>query len=147
MPLRKWGNMAKDVIITISGLQFEAEGNEPVEVISRGEYYSRNGKHFLIYDELSEEEQEISKCILKISEHMVELTKKGSSNVHMLFEENTSNTTYYNTPYGQLIIGISTQEIELKTEEEELELAIRYSLDMNYQYVSDCRLLVNARPI
>lgn len=145
--MRKRGSMTKDVIITISGLQFEAEGNEPVEVISRGEYYFRNGKHFLVYEELSEEEQEISKCVLKISEHVVELTKKGSSNVHMLFEENMSNTTYYNTPYGQLVIGIATQAIEWRAGEEELELEIRYSLDMNYQYVSECELIVKARPV
>lgn len=139
--------MTKDVIISISGLQFETEGNEAVEVISRGEYYFRNGKHFLIYEELSEEEQEVTRCVLKISEDAVELTKKGSSNVHMIFEADETSTTYYSTPYGELIIGITTQEIELKPEEKQLELKIRYSLDMNYQHISECSLHVTAEAV
>lgn len=139
--------MAKDVIISISGLQFETEENEAVEVISRGQYYFRNGKHFLTYEELSEEDREVSRCVLKISEHSTELTKKGSSNVHMVFEEEETNMTYYNTPFGELLIGITTQSIKLAHKEGQLDLEIRYLLDINYQHVSECRLHVCAKAI
>mgnify|MGYP001125801411 FL=1 len=35
--------MTKDVLITVSGLQFETQEDEAVEVVSRGENYFRNG--------------------------------------------------------------------------------------------------------
>ena len=139
--------MTKDVLITVSGLQFEAETEEAVEVISRGEYYCKNGKHYLIYDELSEEEQAVSKCMLKISDRVVELTKKGSINVHILFEEGRTNMTYYSTPYGDLMLGITTHGIEVKEGGQLLTLKLRYVLAMNYQHVSECELRVRVEPL
>ncbi len=139
--------MTKDVLITVSGLQFETETEEAVEVISRGEYYCKNGKHYLIYDELSEEEQAVSKCMLKISEHVVELTKKGNINVHILFEKDRMNMTYYNTPYGDLMLGITTRGIELEESGQLLVLKLKYMLAMNYQHVSECELSVRVEPL
>ncbi len=139
--------MTKDVLITISGLQFEVDSENVLEIVSRGEYYFRNGKHFLIYEEISEEEQQVSKCVLKVSENVVELTKKGSTNVHLLFEKNKSNMTYYNTPFGELILGVATRDIDLFVSEDSLDLRLNYTLDMNYQHVSECELTVKTENI
>lgn len=139
--------MTKDVLITISGLQFEVDSENVLEIVSRGEYYFRNGKHFLIYEEISEEEQQVSKCVLKVSENVVELTKKGSTNVHLLFEKNKSNMTYYNTPFGELILGVATRDIDLFVSEDSLDLKLNYTLDMNYQHVSECELTVKTENI
>ena len=47
--------MTKDVLITISGLQIADDTSaQPVEVITSGEYYCRNGKHYILYDEVME---------------------------------------------------------------------------------------------
>lgn len=47
--------MEKDVLISIRGLQYlmdeESGEQEPVEVMTTGSYYKKNGHHFLIYDE------------------------------------------------------------------------------------------------
>ena len=44
--------MTKDVLIAIKGLQFEeAEDAEEIEVIQRGQYFQRNGAHYLMYEE------------------------------------------------------------------------------------------------
>ena len=139
--------MTKNVIISITGLQFEADADEAIEVVSRGEYYFRNGKHFLIYEELIEEEHEVSRCIMKISDRAVELTKHGASNVHMLFELGNTNMTYYNTPYGELLLTITTRDIQVKEEENHLSLVLHYNLDMNYQHVSECELRVEVEPV
>ena len=40
--------MTKDVLISISGLQFAGgENSEPVEVITSGSYYKKNGRHYI----------------------------------------------------------------------------------------------------
>ena len=139
--------MTKDVIITVSGIQFDVNDGEAVEVVSRGEYFFRNGKHFLVYDEIMEEEQQLTKCILKISENTVELTKQGSSNVHLQFEKNRNNVTYYNTPYGELMLGVTTHALEIREQEQSLVLKLNYSLDMNCQHLSECELTVKAEAV
>ena len=64
--------MTKEVLVSISGLQFELDEKETeaIEVICPGEYYFRNGKHYIIYEELIEEEgiNAVTKCTLKITE-------------------------------------------------------------------------------
>ena len=139
--------MTKNVIISITGLQFEAEVDEAIEVVSRGEYHFRNGKHFLTYEELMEEEAAVNRCVMKISESGVELTKHGVSNVHMLFEKGNTNLTYYNTPYGELLLTIITKDIQIVEEENHLSLVLHYNLDMNYQHVSECELRVEVEAI
>jgi len=49
--------MTKDVLLSIRGLQFvarEEEDIEPVEMITAGDYYKKNGKHYIMYDEVME---------------------------------------------------------------------------------------------
>ena len=47
--------MTKDVLITISGIQtIDGEVNDPIETVTPGEYYFRNGKHYILYDEVQE---------------------------------------------------------------------------------------------
>ena len=58
--------MTKDVLIAIKGMQFEgATDPEEIEVIQRGQYYERNGSHYLLYDEPVEGSSDIIKNRIK----------------------------------------------------------------------------------
>lgn len=94
--------MNKEVIINISGLQLDAGTEEPIELMTTGDYYLKNGKHYVIYDELTDDSQ-VVKNRLKISPKVVEVTKKGASSSHMVFERGKENLTYYDTPFGSLL--------------------------------------------
>lgn len=134
--------MTKDVLITVSGMQFQLHEDEAVEVVSRGEYFFRGGKHFLIYDEPDIDGEGETRCIIKISEKAVDVSKKGLVNVHMLFEKDVSNMTYYATAMGDILIEITTHEIMWEEKEDMMYLKLTYSLDMNYQHVSECELSI-----
>ncbi len=132
--------MKKDVLVSISGLQYEIDKEEAVEVISVGEYYNRNGKHYAIYEEILEDMDGLTNCTIKISDKQIDIIKRGASNVHMIFEENKKNTTYYQTPYGELQVGIYTTQIKVTEEEDKITADINYGLDINYSFISDCRI-------
>nr|WP_295678307.1 DUF1934 domain-containing protein [uncultured Lachnoclostridium sp.] len=137
--------MTKEVIVSIAGLQYETEQEEAIEVISLGEYYFRNGKHFVLYDELLDQESAPDKtvrCTLKIAKNQVELTKKGDSASHMVFELGKSHMNYYTTPFGDLMIGVTTKSIDVVEREKEIMVELLYALDINYQYVSECNLTI-----
>ena len=137
--------MTKDILISIKGLQFESGNDEAVEMIAPGEYYLRNGKHYVLYEEMAEGmdgSHDISKNTLKISKDTVEIMKKGGSNVHLIFQENQKNMTYYTTPFGQLLISIFTNHITIKEKEEVIEVKLRYDLEINQSYVSDCEITI-----
>jgi uncharacterized beta-barrel protein YwiB (DUF1934 family) len=132
--------MKKDVLVSISGLQYEIDKDEAIEVISVGEYYNRNGKHYVMYEEMLDNTEELSNCTIKITDKQIDIIKRGASNVHMIFEENKKNTTYYQTPFGDLEVGIYTSHILVSEEEDRLIVDINYVLDINYSFVSDCQI-------
>lgn len=135
--------MTKDVIVAIQGLQMQVEGDvEPVELITAASYYKKNGKHYILYDELTEDFEESTKNVIKIYQDCVEITKKGAANVHMIFEKDKKNVTYYNTPFGNLLIGIEAKQIELLEQKESIEVHVDYTLEVNYEHLSDCSIQV-----
>ena len=92
--------MQKEVLIHVRGLQMmDAQGDqEPIEIIVPGQYYFRNGSHYLRYEELLDETAEPTINYIKVSGKGLEVSKKGLVNVHMVFEQGKKNMTYYTTP-------------------------------------------------
>lgn len=129
--------MTKEVLISISGLQFEVDEDEAVEVITAGEYYFKNEKHYILYEEIQPEEGS-TRSTVKISPNQVDILKKGANNVHMVFQEGQQNMTYYSTPYGDLLIKINTTKVVVKEEENMILITVEYGLNVNYTHVSDC---------
>ena len=76
----------------------------------------------------------------------MELTKKGIVNVHMVFEKNKKNVTYYHTPYGSLLIGIDAYRVDIAEEEDEIVVEVEYELEINNEHVADCHIRLKANP-
>lgn len=138
--------MTKEVLISLSGLQFAEEmDNEPVEVITSGEYYKKNGKHFIIYDEVMEGSSGVTKNIIKLGEEFLDITKRGDANVHMMFEKGKKNVTYYYTPYGSLLIGIDATKIHVEETEHDIYAEVDYALEVNYEHMADCTITLKVK--
>lgn len=139
--------MNKDVLIHVRGLQMMEtdDAQEPIEIVVPGQYYFRNGSHYLRYEEMLDDTAETTVNYIKMSPNGVEVRKQGQVNVHMVFEEGKKNKTFYNTPYGTLQMGISATGLELKESEDGIQLKVDYALDMNEEHVADCYLTVQAQ--
>lgn len=137
--------MNKEVLVSISGLQFVEDNKDAIEMITVGDYYMKNDKHYLVFEETMEGFEGTTRNMIKFNEHMVDITKKGITNVHMIFEEKQKNMTYYDTPFGNLLIGISTNNIDIEEEESAINIKIDYSLDINYEFVSDCKINISVK--
>lgn len=139
--------MEKEVLLKIQGLQISpGETSDAIEVITTGEYYYRNGQHYFLYDEVAEGETQVTKNVVKVKEDYMELTKKGVVNVHMVFEKNKQNFTYYYTPYGSLQIGIDANEVLVEEREDEVFVRVMYGLEMNHEHLANCRIQLSATP-
>ena len=72
--------MTKEVLVTISGLQFSPETeSESVELITSGSYYKKNGKHYIIYDEILEGEEGSIRNTIKANADSVDMIKGGDA--------------------------------------------------------------------
>ena len=135
--------MTKEVLVTIRGMQFtkQEEGDlEPIEVIMAGDYYRKNNKHYVIYDEVIEGFDGTTRNIIKLQEDCVDIIKKGVANVHMTFEKNKKNVTCYDTPYGSLMLGINAKNIDIHAEEDDILVKVEYALELNYEHLANCNI-------
>lgn len=138
--------MTRDVLISISGAQFSDNDMEDVEMLTTGDYFLKNGKHYIIYEEVGDGGVEVIKNTIRIMPDSMDIIKKGSTSTHMVFEKNKKNLSCYLTPFGELMVGISTNDIRVEEEENLLKVDVEYSLDINYERVSDCNITVSVRP-
>lgn len=142
--------MTKDVLVSISGMhmglpdELVQEDDEAIEVVTPASYYCRNGKHYIIYDEVMEGMSGTTKNKIKITgSDSLEIMKSGLSNTHMVFEKNKKNLTYYRTPYGQLLVGVNTRSMEVSVTEDKIDVSVDYELDVNHEPLADCKIRMN----
>ena len=145
--------MTKDVLVSISGkhidimnepLEGRESGEDAIEVVTPANYYCRNGKHYIIYDEVLEGMAGTIKNKIKITgEDSVEIMKSGLSSSHMIFERNKKNLTYYRTPYGQMLVGINTRNLEISVDDDNFDVLVDYELDVNHEPLADCKIKMN----
>ena len=131
--------MTKDVLVTVRGLQMTPDGDDTIEVTTTGKYYEKDGKRYLFYDEIGDDS-------IQITEEHVSVSKKGLINAQMNFEKENKLVSVYETPYGQMEMGVYTTGICLDERDDFLELKLEYLLEINNQHVSDSEILLQIRP-
>lgn len=139
--------MTKEVLLTLQGLQFDQReaDSDQIEMVTVGDYFKKNDRHYVVYEEITEGFEQPTKNRLKFSDHMVELTRHGLVNVHMVFQENKKNMSNYNTPFGQILVGIDTKRINIDEKEDNIVVDVDYALDINYEFLSDCHIKIDIR--
>ena len=133
--------MNKRVWIKIKGLHnVDAPEEDNIEVIYPGSYYKRGGKHFVKYEEPVEGSEVVNNNLVKISTDEVEIINKGQAAYQMSFTSGRKNMTYYATPYGGINMGVDTYSLEVNESEDKIYVDIRYGLEINLDYISQCRV-------
>ena len=128
--------MTKDVLIKISGLQAMDGESDDVEIITAGDYFQKNGKHYIIFEGTI-------RNVIKVTPRKMDVLKSGVATAHMVFEQDQKALTRYVTPMGEMVVGFSTNRIQLEENENSLKISVDYSLDINYDHISDCSIVLD----
>lgn len=138
--------MTKQVLLTIAGLQMiEGEQAEPIEIVTAGDYYFRNGKHYVRYEEAVEGSTQSIQNTVKIGDGTLEVIKKGLTHSHMIFEKNKSNLSCYETPFGSMRMETSTSNVDIRETEKDIDVQVNYTLGINDGFVADCEIKMNIK--
>lgn len=155
--------MTKDVLITFSSIQSDIAGAKTdkteiaagdadmesniVESVMQGLYYKKNEKHYLLYDEVMEGFKEPVKTKIIFEENALEIIRSGPINVHMFFEENKANISNYNTPYGNIPLGINTKKISVLDDSEKIAVSVEYLLESENEPLSNCNITLKIQSL
>lgn len=139
--------MTKDVLISLCGTQFGggAEVLERAEKFMPGRYYEKNGSRYVLYDETIEGLDKPVKTKLKFGGSFLELIRGGAVNVRMLFEEDKKNMASYNTPYGNILLGITAKKINISENPHEIGISVDYELEADNEHLSDSSIIIKIK--
>lgn len=146
--------MTKEVLVSIRGLQFvdnevgqsaSDEELDQIETICPGEYYYKNGAHYVRYEEIMEDLPESIRNMIKVRGKEFSLWKKGPVNVQLVFSEGKKTMTDYFTPFGNILVAMDTREVQVTESEDCLEIHIAYGLEANYQFIADYNITIEIR--
>ena len=136
--------MTEDILISVKGLHALDGDNadQEIEVFSAGKYYFKNGKHYILYEEQAEDSGEIVKNRITLRDGCMELQKKGPVSTKMVFERDRKNLSWYNTPFGNLMAGTTVRDMQVKENDELIDIRVGYELEVNYERIADCSIQI-----
>lgn len=83
--------------------------------------------------------------MIKIGVDSVDLSKKGASGVHMMFQRDKKTRTSYQTPYGSLMLGFDSKVIRVLESEDTIHLNLEYDLEVEEEHLSECSLTLKVQ--
>ena len=131
--------MTKDVLIMVSGRQFDV-AEEPIELITYGTYYLKNGKHYVLYEECPDDSGEIIKNRVKFHEGYFEMVKNGAVSSALRFVAEDKTSGLYQTSAGAVSMEVETHDILITETDETINVKVCYVLHINGQFISECEV-------
>jgi uncharacterized beta-barrel protein YwiB (DUF1934 family) len=135
-------SMTNEVMVTLSGLHMADEEQDTVEVVHMGEYYERNGTHYILFDELLEGISQPVKNRIKIKDGYLEVQKHGPVSAKLIFEQGKAQCSTYKVPYGSFCLTTCTTGVQFVQKEEQMDVRASYELIINGEHYADCDMHV-----
>ena len=125
--------MDNKYIVSIKGLQeYDKEDeNTDISLTTEAEFELQDGVYFIDYEESEITGLEGTKTSIEIGDNYVSLLRNGSVNTQMLFMKDRKTSSYYNTPYGDFMIGIFTDNLDIDITNNGGRVNVDYYLDIN----------------
>lgn len=133
-------------LITIHDYHDVQGQHEKSELTTTAEIYGTPDNYFIIYEEQSDELMGCTTTVHVENSTRVTVSREGAYNTELKMEKNKRNLCCYNTPVGQIMMGVHTSSIRSEyTENKKTVLDFSYSLDFNNELLSKNRIKITAK--
>ena len=105
--------MDRDAIIRISSIQNNDE-NEQIEVVSKGSFFKENDEYVATYEETEISGLGDTLTTFRVGKNYLSLIREGDTNTSMYFENGSSSSILYNTPYGGISLKVRTNKVDIE---------------------------------
>lgn len=135
----------RDGFITINDSHYDFDGQpaENGEVTTTCRIGKDNGIIRIEYNESFESEFDASTVIM-VEEKRVTMLRSGFINTSMVFENGCRHTCCYDTPVGQILIGVYTNAMYVSMSENGGEIHLAFTVDSGGDFLSKNELKITA---
>lgn len=121
------------VLLSIRGEQyFDGVDPDATELMTEGTLHLTEEGLVLTYQETALTGMEGTTTTFEVRGGQVVLTRSGSVNSRMVFEEGRQHTSLYETPYGELSVDINTSRLRHNLTERGGVMEIQYSIAVEH---------------
>ena len=129
--------MDERYIINVLGTQTVDGERDSIEVITTGDMRREDGKIIITYPEFSEEDPNIrTDTTVVFDGSVLSIERRGEMSSRLMLEKGRRHRCLYETPMGQMMIGIFTDSITAQMSDAGGEICASYQLDFNNSAVS-----------
>ena len=130
--------MEKKIILKFRGNNgYEGGGSDKTEFLTKGSLIEKNGKYYIKYTEAPATPADATvTTTMKIEDSKVTVLRYGETNTQMVMETGRKHMSYYETPYGTLLVGVIAENISLDISDKRGKIRIDYDLEVNEAMVS-----------
>ena len=126
-------NRSLPVLLSIRGEQdFDGVDPDATELMTEGTMELSEEGLTLRYHESALTGMEGTVTTFTVEDPRVTLTRSGSVNSQMIFEEGRQHTSLYETPFGELSVDIQTSRLRHNLTERGGVMEIRYSIAVEH---------------
>ena len=131
--------MNDNYLITVIGTQTVDGESDSIEVITSGDYVrDDNGDITVTYPEFSEENPTTrTDTTVTLRGKILTIERRGEMSSRLMLEKGKRHQCLYETPMGQMLIGIYTDSIKVIASDSGCDIRASYQLDFNQHVVSN----------
>lgn len=140
----------ENCVVSIKGMQTyvdSAGDSQEIEMVASAHLSEEDGKYFIEYDETEASGMEGTRTTLEIGKEYVSMMREGKVDTTLLFIKDRITSSYYETPFGTIILGISTDGVENKMTDTGGSVKVKYGISMNNVFSGTNTFEINVRRI
>lgn len=138
--------MAQDVCITIKSTQTTDEDSDTTELFTFGTMSELDDGYVINYEESEATGFEGSKVSLEVKKDVVTMLRTGTALSTLVIEKGKKHHCHYGTPFGNFLVGISTDEIETSLNKNGGNIKLSYTIDINSGFISKNEMEIEIKP-
>lgn len=123
--------METNALITLVGRQNIDGDDDTFELTTMGRYIKKDDKYYISYEGSELTGYEDTTTTLKIKDGYVSMIRFGKTSTQMVFEKEKKYVGYYETPFGSLSVGVTTNSMTVDINDEGGELELDYMVELN----------------
>ena len=119
----------KSMLLTFKSIMItDDDGDSEIEFVTPAELIVRNNKYYITFEDIVDVEESPAKSTLKIDANKVTLLRYGVTSSQMIFEQGKKHTGNYQTPYGNVSLGVFSDTLSIDINENGGNLDVSYGI-------------------
>jgi len=125
----KTEKIKKNMLLTFkSDILTDEDENNAIEFVTPAELTVKNNKYYITFEDLGDDTEAPAKSTLKIDADKVTLLRYGITSSQMIFEQGKKHTSNYQTPYGNISLGVFSDMLSIDINENGGNLNVSYGI-------------------